>query len=217
MTPESASAEPTRSLEIELTFDVGVDTPVPSWQTLGLVVSVDGPERRELDAHYFDVHDVTLGRAGYAVRRRTGGPDEGWHIKGPKDADGARLEQHWPLGAPGVPPAELIRAVIPIAPTAGQPGALRRIARIRNDRHAYLLKDGAGAVVAEFVDDHVRAVDELRGVETRWREWEFELGPAAPAGPADRAALLEAATEIALAAGARPAASDSKLARTLGV
>ncbi len=67
------------------------------------------------------------------------------------------------------------------------------------------------------VDDHVRAVDELRGVETRWREWEFELGPAAPAGRADRAALLEAATEIALAAGARPAASDSKLARTLGV
>ena len=217
MTPESASAEPTRSLEIELTFDVGVDTPVPSWQTLGLVVSVDGPERRELDAQYFDVDDVTLGRAGYAVRRRTGGPDEGWHIKGPKDADGARLEQHWPLGAPGVPPAELIRAVIPIAPTAGEPGALRRIARIRNDRHAYLLKDGAGAVVAEFVDDHVRAVDELRGVETRWREWEFELGPAAPAGRADRAALLEAATEIALAAGARPAASDSKLARTLGV
>ncbi|PZU31321.1 MAG: adenylate cyclase, partial [Microbacterium sp.] len=157
MTPESASAEPTRSLEIELTFDVGVDTPVPSWQTLGCVVSVDGPERRELDAQYFDVHDVTLGRAGYAVRRRTGGPDEGWHIKGPKDADGARLEQHWPLGAPGVPPAELIRVVIPIAPTAGESGALRRIARIRNDRHAYLLKDGAGAVVAEFVDDHVRA------------------------------------------------------------
>lgn len=120
MTPESASAEPTRSLEIELTFDVGVDTPVPSWQTLGCVVSVDGPERRELDAQYFDVHDVTLGRAGYAVRRRTGGPDEGWHIKGPKDADGARLEQHWPLGAPGVPPAELIRVVIPIAPTAGE-------------------------------------------------------------------------------------------------
>ena len=99
----------------------------------------------------------------------------------------------------------------------GNARALRRIARIRNDRHAYLLKDGAGAVVAEFVDDHVRAVDELRGVETRWCEWEFELGPAAPAGRADRAALLEAATEIALAAGARPAASDSKLARTLGV
>ena len=124
MTPESASAEPTRSLEIELTFDVGVDTPVPSWQTLGLVVSVDGPEWRELDAQYFDVDDVTLGRAGYAVRRRTGGPDEGWHIKGPKDADGARVEQHWPLGAPGVPPAELIRVVIPIAPTAGEPGAV---------------------------------------------------------------------------------------------
>ena len=207
----------TRSLEIESTFDVEAATPLPDFSGLPGVAAVSGPERRDLDARYFDVAGFGLGRAGYAVRRRTGGPDEGWHIKGPKDADGARLEQHWPLGAPGVPPAELIRAVIPIAPTAGESGALRRIARIRNDRHAYLLKDGAGAVVAEFVDDHVRAVDELRGVETRWREWEFELGPAAPAGRADRAALLEAATEIALAAGARPAASDSKLARTLGV
>ncbi|MBN9177022.1 MAG: CYTH domain-containing protein [Microbacterium sp.] len=217
MTPASAPDEPTRSLEIELTFDVDAETHVPSWAGLDGVAFVDPPERRELDAQYFDVDGLTLGRAGYAVRRRTGGPDEGWHIKGPKDADGARLEQHWPLGDAGTPPDELVRAVTPIAPTAGEPGALRRIARIRNDRHAALLRDAAGSVIAEFVDDHVTALDELRGVETRWREWEFELGPAAPSGRADRAALLAAAAEIAYRAGARPAVSDSKLARTLGV
>ena len=38
-------------------------------------------------------------------------------------------------------------------------------------------------------------------METTWREWEFELGPAAPGDADARAALLAAATGIALAAG----------------
>lgn len=205
---------PTRSLEIELTFDVDAETAVPDWRTLAGVAAVGTPERRELDAQYFDTVDVSLGRAGYAVRRRTGGPDEGWHIKGPKGAEGGRVEQHWPLADD--PPAALLATIADAVPVAGDPGALTRIARIRNDRDAYVLRDASGAVLAEFVDDHVHAVDEIRGVETSWREWEFELGPAAPPTAAARAALLAAASEIALAAGARPAASDSKLARTLG-
>ncbi|WP_279070394.1 CYTH domain-containing protein [Microbacterium lacticum] len=210
--------EPSRSLEIELTFDVADDLAVPTWAGLPGVASVDPPERRELDAQYFDVPGFALGRAGYAVRRRTGGPDEGWHIKGPKGAEGGRVEQHWPLGGPEDPAsAALVAALAPVAPAAAEPGALRRIARIRNGRDAYLLRDASGAVVAEFVDDHVTALDETRGVETTWREWEFELGPAAPGDADARAALLAAATGIALAAGARPAASDSKLARALGL
>ena len=44
-----------------------------------------------------------------------------------------------------------------------------------------------------------------------------ELGPAAPATADGRAALLAEAATIAYAAGARPAASASKLARTLGL
>lgn len=207
--------EPTRSLEIELTFDVDPDTAVPDWRTLAGVAAVDGPELRPLDAAYFDTAELALGRAGYAVRRRTGGPDEGWHVKGPKDAEGGRLEQHWPLA--DAPPPGLTAAIEGVVAAAGESGALSLIARIRNDRRAYLLRDASGAVVAEFVDDHVRALDERRGARSAWREWEFELGPAAPATRPERAALLAAAGEIALAAGARPAASDSKLARTLGL
>lgn len=207
---------PSRSLEIELTFDVDADTPLPALERLPGVAAMRGPERRELDARYFDVPGYVLGRAGYAVRRRTGGPDAGWHIKGPKGVEGGRVETHWPLdaaegGAPGIPSA-VLAAVEGIAP-----GPLAPIARIRNDRHAYALVDDAGRVVAEFVDDHVDAIDEARGVHTSWREWEIELGEAAPSSPDDRAALFAAAAELVARVGGRPAASDSKLARALGV
>ncbi len=211
------TVEPTRSLEIEVTFEVDADTPLPDWAALEGVVAVDGPEFRDLDALYLDVDSMALGKAGYAVRRRTGGPDEGWHIKGPKDAGGGRLEQHWPLGDDTEPPAGLLQTISSVEPAAGAPGALGPIARIRNERHAYLLHDAAGGVVAEFVDDHVIAEDLPRSLVSRWREWEFELGDAAPVDADERAALLAAAAGIACAAGARPAASDSKLGRALGV
>lgn len=208
---------PSRSLEIEVTFDVAADTPLPELVGLPGVADVVGPEVRSLDARYLDVPGVALGRAGYAVRRRRGGPDEGWHIKGPKNAEGGRTETHWPLdrdapesAAVAVPPA-VAAAAARIAP-----GELTPIARIRNERHAYVLTDADGGVVAEFVDDHVEAVDEVRGVTTTWREWEFELGAAAPASPDARAALFAAVTAAVARAGGRPAASDSKLARALG-
>ena len=92
-------------------------------------------------------------------------------------------------------------------------GELRPLARIRNLRTAYHLLDADGGVVAEFVDDRVRALDERSGVEQEWREWELELGAAAPGDPAEIFAAVEAAVT---AVGGRVAASDSKLARTLG-
>lgn len=214
MTPQ-----PQRALEIELTFDVHGDTPLPDLSGLPGVAVVDGPASRDLDARYLDVPGFALGRAGYAVRRRTGGPDEGWHIKGPKTADGGRIETHWPLDeAPASPPAGEVTVPDAVAAAVAEiaAGELAPIARIVNDRHAYALRDEVGALVAEFVDDHVVATDEVRGVQTTWREWEFELGPAAPADDA-RTALFDAVTAAVAAVGGRPAASDSKLARTLGL
>ncbi|ODT24160.1 CYTH domain-containing protein [Microbacterium sp. SCN 69-37] len=214
MTPQ-----PQRALEIELTFDVHGDTPLPDLSGLPGVAVVDGPAHRDLDARYLDVPGFALGRAGYAVRRRTGGPDEGWHIKGPKTADGGRLETHWPLDeAPASAPAGEVTVPDAVADAVAEiaAGDLAPIARIVNDRHAYALRDEVGALVAEFVDDHVVATDEVRGVQTTWREWEFELGPAAPADGA-RTALFDAVTAAVAAVGGRPAASDSKLARTLGL
>ncbi|MDN3496111.1 CYTH domain-containing protein [Planococcus sp. APC 4015] len=210
-TEATPGGEPSRSLEVELKFDVDESTPLPDWSALPGVASVAEPELRELDARYLDTATLDLARAKYALRRRTGGPDAGWHIKGPRVGDG-RVELGWPLGpdGEGVPPA--VRAAVLTVTDA----ALVPVARIRNTRTAHLLLDAAGAVVAEFVDDHVIATDERSGAERRWREWEFELGPAAPADPDERAQLFAAAGRAVDAAGGRAAASDSKLARALG-
>lgn len=196
-----------RSIEVERTFDAEAVTPLPDLRALPGVVSVDEPELRELDARYFDTAGLAMAAAGYALRRRTGGPDAGWHIKGPR-VDGGRVELGWPLedGDEGVPDA--VRAVAGTV-TAGE---LRPIARIRNTRTAYVLRSGTG-VLAEFVDDRVVATDFASGTVREWREWEIELGPDAPA---DAAAFFAAAEAAVLSVGGRAAASDSKLARALG-
>lgn len=201
-----------RSIEVELKFDVDASTPLPDWSALPGVVEVGDPEPRELDATYLDTDDLALAHAGYAVRHRTGGPDEGWHIKGPRRADGGRVELHWPIG----PVEEIPDAVADAVSTIAAASDFAPIARIRNSRTAYALQDERGGLVAEFVDDRVAATDERAGVERTWREWEFELGPAAPGSRAEREVLLAAAEEAVRAAGGRDAASDSKLARTLG-
>lgn len=207
-------AEPHRSVEVERKYDVDEDVPLPDWSALPGVELVDAPEVRELDARYLDTADAALSRARVAVRRRSGGPDEGWHVKvsGP---DG-RHEWAWPLDvvegdADPVVPQGLLAA---IARWAQPP--LTPLARVRNTRTAYALRNARGGLVAEFVDDRVRARDERTGRETVWREWEVELGAAAPAEPEARAAFFAAVDAAVAAAGGRPAASDSKLARALG-
>lgn len=202
---------PSQSREIERAYDVDAETGLPDWSALPGVAQVGAPETRDLDARYFDTASGALSRAGVAVRRRSGGPDAGWHIKGPRDADGARLETHWPLTDSDELPVEVAEALGPITAEPVSP-----LARIRNDRVAYALTDATGALVAEVVDDHVRARDERRGVEQAWREWEVELGPAGPRSPQDQAAFFAAVDALVFAAGGRIAASDSKLARTLG-
>lgn len=190
-----------RSLEIERKYDADADTPLPEWG--GAAVSVSASEIRMLDAIYFDTADLALARADIALRRRTGGPDAGWHIKGPRRGD-ARLELGWPLSdeiPEGVIAALAEWAAPPFAP----------LARIQNTRHASALSTKRG-VLAEFVDDHVTATNLRSGAEQSWREWEVEL-----AAPADEAEHLFATLEQAIfATGARPSASASKLARALG-
>lgn len=203
------TTEPSRAIEVERKYDVDVDTPLPVWEGIPSVTAVTDGELRVLDACYFDTTDAALARAGVALRRRTGGPDEGWHVKGPREGDG-RLELGWPLSDDDDVPDAVATA---IARWTTSP--LTPLARIENDRTAYLLTGPTGTV-AEFVDDRVRATD-LRGGEQReWREWEVELGPAAAADAAGREAFFTAVEAAIFAAGGRHAASGSKLARALG-
>lgn len=201
--------DPSRTVEVERKYDVDDGTPLPAWNAVPGVQAVTQGEHRALDAQYFDTADGALARQGVALRRRTGGPDEGWHVKGPREGDG-RLELGWPL-TPGQAPPETIRRVVagwttdPLAP----------LARIENSRTAYQLT-GPGGVVAEFVDDRVHATDLRTGAERSWREWEMELGSAAPADDAGREAFFAAVEHAVTAVGGRPSASGSKLARALG-
>ncbi|MBT2486368.1 MULTISPECIES: CYTH domain-containing protein [unclassified Microbacterium] len=203
------TTEPSRTVEVERKYDVGIETPLPSWDAVPGVDEVSVGETRALDARYFDTADGTLSRAGVALRRRTGGPDEGWHVKGPRQGDG-RLELGWPL-SDGDELPEPVAATV--SGWTSEP--LTPLARIENDRTAYLLT-GPNGVVAEFVDDRVRATDLRRGVQREWREWEMELGPAAPADEAGRAAFFAAVENAVRAVGGRDSASGSKLARALG-
>ncbi|SBS74091.1 CYTH domain-containing protein [uncultured Microbacterium sp.] len=209
---------PARSLEIERKYDVEADTPLPEWTALPGIARQGEPEPRALDARYLDTDDGALARAATALRRRTGGPDAGWHIK-QSTAEG-KHETIWPLDDAEADEADGEDPVVPDAIIAALAGVaappFRQLARIRNARTAYALYDDAGGVVAEFVDDRVDATDVRRGATASWREWELELGPAAPTDPAARAELFAAADALVEAVGGRVAASDSKLARTLG-
>jgi len=200
---------PHTSIEIERKYDVDADTPLPDWSALPGVASVGAPEPRSLDARYFDDARSSLAHAGVALRRRTGGPDAGWHIK--IAGIGGKRELHWPLGDG---PADEVPEDIAQAVSGAAEPPFGQIARIRNERVAYALTDAAGILVAEFVDDHVTAT--ARGRTTTWREWELELGPAAPADPAAIERLFAAADRLVSATGGRPAASGSKLGRALG-
>jgi hypothetical protein len=211
------SAEGDRSLEVERKYDVADEVPLPDWAALPGVTSVGTPEHRELDARYLDTADGALGRALIALRRRTGGPDEGWHIK--RATSEGKLETRWPLDDDPAPSTDEIP--VPDAVLEALAGIARPpfgvIARIRNSRTAYALRDATGGLVAEFVDDRVTAIDARRGVETTWREWELELGPAAPVDEAGRAGLFATADRLVRDAGGEVSASGSKLGRALGL
>ena len=203
--------EPTRSIEVERSYDVAGDTALPDWTLLDLVAHVGAGEVRELDARYFDTADLALARARVAVRRRTGGPDAGWHVK--SAAREGRHEWGWPLEADG-DDHDRVPDVIRDAVATWASAPLQQIARIRNTRTAYALTDLEGGLVAEMVDDRVRA-HSANGASA-WREWEVELGSAAPADPAWRAGFFAQVERLVASVGGRVAASDSKLARALG-
>lgn len=203
-------SEPIRSIEIERKYDVRPDTVLPDWTSLPGVASVDPPEPRALDARYYDTPDTALARAGVALRRREGGPDAGWHVK--ISAPDGRHEWHWPLGdepADGPVPPPVAAAV---AMWASPPFLV--IARIRNQRTAYALRDAAGTQLAEVVDDHVIGTSARSGREQSWREWEIEL--VGEMAVEDAGALFAAADALVSGAGGSVAASASKLARALG-
>ncbi|HWS59038.1 MAG TPA: CYTH and CHAD domain-containing protein [Actinotalea sp.] len=193
------------AVETETTVDVGPGWTMPDVAALVPRVAAAVPVGvRRLAATYLDTADLALLRGRVTLRRRTGGPDAGWHLKLP--LPDARLEvRHEAPRPPSDPPVALTDLVR--ARTRGAP--LGPVAVLRTTRTVTHLLDPSGVVLAEVVDDRVvaRRPGDPRPPR-RWREVEVEL----VAG--DRH-LLDAVVDVLLTHGARPAASQSKLARAL--
>jgi inorganic triphosphatase YgiF len=209
------TSSPGGHLETEQKYDADADFVLPDLGGLGGSAKAARPRRYYLSATYFDTDDLDLSKNRITLRRRVGGPDEGWHLKRPVRQD-TRQELHIPLGEgqasdAGTVPAMLAAQVEDI--TADR--RLRPIAILDTERTVVTLTGPAGEALAEVADDRVTAtrLGEPGGEPLTWREIEVELvGARGPAGPG----LLDAAGQLLLGAGATRSSSSSKLARLLG-
>ena len=179
------------------------------------IAAVSRQDEQLLDAVYYDTADLRLIGAGITLRRRAGGGDAGWHLKLPAGAD-TRDEIRLPLTAPGGKRAATPRARAGPVPeelaalvrawTRG--AALAPVVRIQTGRRVLRLLDGAGQALAEVAADHVSAQPAGRSAASSWDEIEAELVTGGPA-------LLTAIDTRLRRAGARPAATATKLQRAL--
>src|SRR5690242_10016467 len=147
-------SDPSRYLEVERKFDVDASTQPPSFDGIAGVTRVEHAETQTLDAVYYDTSERDLAANRITLRRRTGGPDAGWHLKLPAGPD-ARTEVRAPLddGEQHHVPPELLDVVLAIV----RDRVVSPVARISTTRHVQLLHGLGDAVVAEFCDDQVAA------------------------------------------------------------
>ncbi|MCM2576023.1 CYTH and CHAD domain-containing protein [Streptomyces meridianus] len=192
--------------EIERKYDSsGGD--LPDLRDIAGVATVADEGVHALDATYYDTPDERLATAGITLRRRTGGDDEGWHLKLPADAAAngdARDEIHAPLSD------EVPRRLASLVRVHTRDRDLVPVMRLRTERRIRRLHDADGAVLADVAVDRVEA-QRLHGGDsaTTWAETEVELAGATPP------AFLDGVERHLLAAGLVRADVPSKLARAL--
>ncbi|MCH9720839.1 MAG: CYTH and CHAD domain-containing protein [Actinomycetia bacterium] len=211
--------DPERHLEIEAKFDVGAHTVSPCFEGLSTVTRFERTPTQHLEALYYDTVGLDLAVNRMTLRRRTGGPDAGWHLKLP--AGKARTEIRLPLGPDGAPvPDELLDTVLAIV----RDRPLFPVARLSTTRDITKLYGRDDIALAEFCDDRVdaRRIDPAEGrtaAEMQWREWELELldtGAGDGDGGSDDAGAMDRLAARLLDTGAVPAGHGSKLAKILG-
>jgi CHAD domain-containing protein len=195
-------------IEVERKFSATASFVLPDLAREGWVVAP--PRTFDLRATYFDTADLRLARAGITLRRRLGGKDAGWHLKLPAGAD--RDEIARPPGRAGAVPSSLSDLVL--ARTRGQ--ALVPVAQIDTTRTVTVICADDGTPLLEVADDLVQgrrftSSPPAEGAAAlAWREVEVEL-----LSPGQDKALAKVGKVLGRA-GAGPASSGSKLARTLG-
>ncbi|TPQ18570.1 CYTH and CHAD domain-containing protein [Streptomyces sporangiiformans] len=157
----------------------------------------------DLDAVYYDTADERLAASSITLRRRTGGADEGWHLKFPV-APGVRDEIQAPLSD------TLPRTLAGLVRSRVRDTELLPVVRLHSARDVRHLLDADGGLLAEVSVDAVQA-ERLtgKGGTAQWTEIEVEL-----ADEGDPA-FLDKVDKRLRKAGVRPAGASSKLARAL--
>jgi inorganic triphosphatase YgiF len=199
-----------KHLETEQKYDAAADFTVPDLSSLDGQAK-PGRHRFYLSATYFDTDELDLLSNKITLRRRVGGPDEGWHLKLPVRTD-TRQEVRAALGGgdTAAVPAELAAQVADVL--AGKP--LHPVAILDTERTVVTLASQAGQPLAEVADDLVTAtrLDQPGAEPVRWREIEVEAAENSAGAPS----VLEAVGRVLREAGATRSSSASKLGRLLG-
>lgn len=203
---------PTQQREVERKYDIPEGSAKPDLSKLGGGLSAGEPNTEKLVAEYVDSPDLVILGARCVLRRRTGGDDEGWHLKRPRSGD-ERIELHAPVGSPRRVPPELraefaeILSDRPVLP-------LVELTTMRTTTEVWGAADTEGAerpLVALICEDdvHAKVVRLGHQRELAWREYEVELVGDAPLRVFDE-------VESALfAAGLVASAHKSKMVRSL--
>ncbi|WP_406830619.1 CYTH and CHAD domain-containing protein [Pedococcus sp. KACC 23699] len=192
--------------EVERKFVVDPEVVLPPLTVVGGVTRLGPSTAVDLHAVYFDTPQLDLHRRGISLRRRSGGEDEGWHLKLPSDGD-RRTELRVPLGrSRSRVPARLldpVRSVVRDRP-------LHAVASLDTHRVQQQLVGADGVVLAWLCDDTVagRRLDGTDEGQT-WREIEVELVEGTPE-------VLDAVGAALVLAGATQPPATSKVRRVLG-
>lgn len=106
------------------------------------------------------------------LRRRTGGTDDGWHLKLPAGPD-CRTEVRAPLTAPDADGETVPEELVDVVRAIVRDRPLAAVARITTARQVHAVYGTDDAVLAEFCDDQVTAWSAACGngepTEQRWR------------------------------------------------
>lgn len=164
---------------------------------------------RSMSATYYDTSNLNLLRWGITLRHRTGGADDGWHMKIPAapSADTTSRDEVRVDGSAHMVPSELASIASPL---------IRRqeivpMAHVDTQRMPFVISDESGAELVEVVDDEVSVRIPGSPDATAFREVEVELLTDAKNGWRIASAVSQALRE----SGAKPS-SVSKAAQALG-
>ncbi|MFI8965681.1 CHAD domain-containing protein [Streptomyces sp. NPDC053493] len=191
--------------EIERKYEATGDTELPDLTGVPGAGSVTHEGVTDLDALYYDTPDLRLAADSLTLRRRTGGADEGWHLKFPvavgiRDEIRAPLSETLPASLAGLLRSRVRHAdVVPVV-------------RLRSSRDVRHLRAADGTLLAEISHDTVHATRLPGGETATWTEIEVELADGLD-DTGDR--ILDAVEEQLAQAGIHPSDAPSKLARAL--